>query len=515
MRPVLTAFLPRVTLLACAGAMLPHALAQEGLPLSLPPGFIPSQLLEVEDRYRSAESSGDWQRGMTELAAIARTAKESGERAVWLEAEFAWVKLAAHGNDEEELSDALQQLVFRARDWDMARKEAEIFTWWADLLEDQGEWLRALRAHDGAAQAALADGLISRGAHSLLEMSRLCRGNLHPWRLQQVWTRLAQLEHESGALFDQAARTALASERALAGPLLAPLAPLPAAAPAVDLQPAAAAVKVSAPHAEVGRARFFLTNESTHTVQGTLKAAARTGTVKKWETGDSGHWLTLGPAPARSSSAAAAPAQRALSLRPGERLSVYVEREQPAQHDSVALTWSGPDSEVRATAEYLFAAGEPLSSITSAGSFTLRPGWSVPFYHELNHRGPGVRVEDFQFQASQPCRLEIYDVDGGRHPSVDAGKLLAVDADGDGLFISRGDRLLSDRNADAAADLLIAGRSRSLEVYAWPLVPLAPGENITLTARLRRPEDPAVWRTDAENSLSPLPPAPAPAKGER
>ena len=145
----------------------------------------------------------------------------------------------------------------------------------------------------------------------------------------------------------------------------------------------------------------------------------------------------------------------------------------------------------------------------------MRPGWSVPFYHEINHRGPGVRVADFQFEASVPCRLEIFDVDGGRHPSVDAGRLLAVDADGDGLFASADDELASDINADSAADLLIADRSRSLEVFAWPLVPLLPGEAITLSARLRRPESPEEWRTDAENSLSVLPTAAESAAKDR
>src|SRR6185436_9844147 len=145
----------------------------------------------------------------------------------------------------------------------------------------------------------------------------------------------------------------------------------------------------------------------------------------------------------------------------------------------------------------------PLSSITNAGSFTLRPGWSVPFYQEINHRGPGVRVEDFQIQASVPCRLEIFDVDGGRHPSVDAGTLLAVDAEGDGLFDGPADILNSDLNQDTAPDILIADRSRSLEIFAWPLVTLPPGEAVTVTARLRRPEQPEVWRSDAENSLTP------------
>lgn len=491
-----------LTLAACAGAALSQAAAQdETTPVDMGSllGLSSTRLPEIEARFRDAERSGEWQRGMTELAALARTARESGDRAAWLEAEFAWVKLAAHDHSEEELSDALQELVTRARDWGLSRREADVFSWWGGLMEDQGEWLMALRAHDGAARASLGDRLISRAVLALLEMSRLCRENDHPWRLQQVWARLTQLESESGTSFDKPARAAFDAERILAEPLLAGLPPLAPVTSRVDLQPSATAVKVSSPHAEVGRARFFLTNETNRTVAGTLKAEAKTGVVKTWESGSSGHWLTLGPAAAKS---AAAPAQRKLSLRPGEQLSIYIEREQPAKQDTVSLTWSGAGGEARAAGEFHFASGEPLTSVTSAGSFTLRPGRGVPFYHELNHRGSGVRIEDFQFAASVPCRLEIFDVDGGTHPSVDAGRLLAVDAEGDGVFTSPGDQLASDLNADSSPDLLIADRSRSLEIYAWPLVPLAAGETVTLSARLRRPEDPAAWRTDAENSLS-------------
>jgi hypothetical protein len=125
----------------------------------------------------------------------------------------------------------------------------------------------------------------------------------------------------------------------------------------------------------------------------------------------------------------------------------------------------------------------------------------VPLYHELNYRGPGVAVEDFQFMASVPCRLEIFDVDRVLYPAVDAGELLAVDAEGDGCFTGAEDRLYSDCNGDGAPDVLIGDRSRSLELYAWPLRPLPEGEEIVISARLRRPLRPAEWRTDAESAV--------------
>ena len=470
---------------------------------------------EIAEVTRNAESSGEWRRGMAELAALARTAKEAGERTAWVEAELAWVKLAARDGEETDLDDALQELAARARDWGMSRQEADVYTFWAEYLEDQGEWLMAMRALDRAAQASLGGEYVNSALTALVSMSRLCRENEHPWRLQEVWLRITQVETDLAASIDDPTRELLNRERMEAAPLLEPLVPLAAAPSRVDLQPAQTAVRVSAPHGEVGRARFFLTNESVRTIAGTLKVTARSGVVKKWESGDSGHWLTFGPAPAKTSTkeSSPSPSSRPLSLRPGERLSVYVERELPGVADTVKLTWTSPGGEALATGDFSFAAREPRSSITNAGSLTMRPGWNLPFYQEINHRGHQIRVEDFQFQTSVPCRLEIFDVDGGRHPSVDAGKLLAVDADGDGCFTSSDDRIASDFNDDGQPDLLVGDRSRSLEIFAWPLIPLLPGEEITLSSRLRRPDEAAAWRTDAESRLTaPLDPLPTPGK---
>ena len=503
----------RIALLACAGSALSgNAVSQESTTLEsllrLETGT--GRLDEIAEIARTAEMSGEWKRGMAGLADIALKAEAAGERRTRIAAELAWVRLAARDGDEMDLDDALQELASRARDWGLSRQEAEVYTFWAGHLEDTGEWLMALRALDRAAQASLGGDSVNSALTSLAGMSRLCRDNDHPWRLQEVWLRITQVETELAASIDAATLEMLEIERAEAAPVLEGLVPLSAAPSRVDLQPAQAAVRVSAPHGEVGRARFFLTNESVRTVSGTLKLAARTGTIKKWESGDSGHWLTLGAAAAKKSAPETGPPpSRALSLRPGERLSVYVEREQPGISDRVTLTWTGAGGEALATGDFTFAAKEPRTSLTSAGSLSLRPGWNVPFYHEINHRGHEVKAEDLQFQTSVPCRLEIFDVDGGRHPSVDAGKLLGVDADGDGFFYSDGDRVASDFNADGQPDLLIGDRSRSLEIFAWPLIPLLPGEEVTLYSRLRRPHESAAWRTDSESRLSILPTAPS------
>ena len=83
----------------------------------------------------------------------------------------------------------------------------------------------------------------------------------------------------------------------------------------------------------------------------------------------------------------------------------------------------------------------------------------------------GSVLRDFRITSPTPCRLEFYDLDdtpsGGS--LLHTGRLLAVDADGDGLFQSPGDFLSSDRNQNGQPDIAIAGLSRSLECHAWPL----------------------------------------------
>jgi hypothetical protein len=454
--------------------------------------------IEIGGIAAESEESGNYRAGISELEEIARESRDSGDRAAWVEAELALVRLSDLAGDTG-LNDALQELTVRAREWDLAAQEADVYFYWAARLEREGRWRSALRALEAAAQASLGGNLPSRAVRAFLEMSRLCRTNEHPWRLQQVWLRLQQVEDELRDSLDAAALLALEDERALSFPALEGTVPQKPATPRVDLQPPRSSVKVSRSHGEIGRTKLMLTNETLQTVKGSLSVQPGSAGLKSWSRGLSGQWLTLGDG------AAAAPEKRDLTLRPGEQLNLYVEREPAAAADAVSLLWESGGQKIPADISFLFE-GEtksavPASGFVNAGSFTVRPGWPVPLYQELNYRGPGTSVEDFQFISSVPCRLEIFDADSVLHPSVDAGELLAIDAEGDGCFTGTGDRVFSDSSRDGMPDLIIGNRSRSLELYAWPLSPLPEGEEIIISASLRRPRRPAEWRTDAENTI--------------
>ena len=113
--------------------------------------------------------------------------------------------------------------------------------------------------------------------------------------------------------------------------------------------------------------------------------------------------------------------------------------------------------------------------MVNAGVFQLNAGWSIPLYHEIYHRGTRARVQNLAVSASAACRLEIFDHDTGR--------LLAVDANGDGSYFSPGDRVLEDADRDGWPDLVIGDRARALEICAWPLG--VTGAGITVRAGLR------------------------------
>jgi hypothetical protein len=295
-------------------------------------------------------------------------------------------------------------------------------------------------------------------------------------------------------------RRLLADERLAAQPVLAGLPPLGRGPAGAVLNPPEASALVARPQQEIGRTRIFLSNPTAKELGGSLTATPRVGRAGSWVADESGQTLTVRP----PGEGGADGATRALSLRPGETLSLYVEHLPSAADDMVTLAWQADGGKgVAATSDFFFTDSAAAAAVVSGGNLTTVPGWPVPFYHEINQRTGGVRIEDLGFKASGPCRLEIFDGDERSLAGFPSTRLLAVDGDGDGLFTGPRDEVLSDHNGDGVPDVLVGDRSRSLEVYAWPLG--ATGrEPLTISARLRRPGGGQEgWRTDVEVGLRP------------
>lgn len=419
----------------------------------------------------AAGKKGNPGQARRDLELIAAEAESRGLKAVWLQAQQWWVRFTLEDQPEADLTPALEELLHRVQDWNQIGEEAEIYALWAEVLKSQGQWLMALKALDRTTQLALDAGRVQRAVEAFLEMARLCREADHGWRLRQVWVRLDQVLAARPVTLPEALSEGLAAEKQAGAMLLARTKSAgPAALPAagVDLQPKDSRVMVSAPDKELGRSRFLLTNASAFSVGGTLKVTANGAVVTAWQSGKSGLYITLGQGGNE-------PAARPLRLLPGQQLEVYVEHGPGAAEDTVRVVWDGGEKPVAASGTFYFAEGLPSASVVNAGVFQLHAGWCIPLYHEIYQRGRGARIQNLSVNASASCRLEIYDHDTGR--------LLAVDAEGDGAYTGPGDQVFGDSDRDGWPDLVVGDRARAIEICAWPLG--LTGGGITVTAGLR------------------------------
>jgi hypothetical protein len=456
-------------------------------------------LLEISQWVQDGFAAEDPAAALEALAGLARSAREAGQREVCMEAEIGWLQLAMADADTD-AGDALEELARRARDWGLPREEARVWSWRAEIFGTEGDWLAAFFAHDRASQAALAGGLDNRAVASLLAMARLCREHEHPWRLQHQWARIDRLFAGRLDRLDRETRKLMAEERAAAATLLSGLPLLPRAPVGPVLNPTEASAMVARSHGEIARTRFFRSNPTPGTVVGELTAESRASASATWQADDSGQVLTMGGGDGGQSRAATT--VRSLTLRPGETVSLYLEQLPRAGDNQVGIRWQGAGMS-GASAEFFFTERASPSAIVSGGNLNTVPGWPVPLYHEINQRAGGVRVEDLAFVASVPCRLEVFDGDARSIPGFPSTRLLAVDVQGDGDFRGPGDQVLSDENGDGMPDVLVGDRSRSLEVWAWPLR-AGQGQPVTVAARLRRDAQTGDgWRTDVESGIRP------------
>lgn len=434
----------------------------------------------------AAGKKGNTADARRDLARIALEAESRASRRTWLEAQKWWVRFTLKEDPSMEVSDvspALEDLLSRTREWSLPMEEIGVFALWADLWQESGQWMMAVKAQDRATQIALHSGRVDRALEAFLEMAKLCRSAQHGWRLRQVWVRIDQVLKERPVVLAGRLRTAMAEERTAGARLMAGLAeemPIDG----VDLQPSKSQVMVSAPDREVGRTRFVLTNASPFTVQGTLKISPERSVVTAWETGESGAYVTVGKGETVGSS-------RSLRLLPGQQMPIFVERGPDGGEEKVTVSWTDGTETETASGQFYFRNGQPTTSFVNAGVFQLRAGWSVPLYHEIYHRGTRIHTENLRLTASAECRLEIFDHDTGR--------LLAVDADGDGAFASPGDRVLEDADGDGTPDIQVGDRARALEIFAWPAASSPAG--LTITAGLRDAAASGDWRDDAANEV--------------
>ncbi len=437
-----------------------------------------------------------------EYLSVLAASAEAEVPMAWARAQAGVVENWVKGQQEQEIF-SLQLAPQKLLDEVLARCEAaqltdplsyvwEVQGW---LAMEQGASPLAARAWERAGAYALDHQQVSRAVDLWLMAARTYSHLQHAAHLQECSAQLTLLGQARAAELsaeDQRKITAFQNHPRT----LSVLAVLPAylrqATAERRLQPTTATVQVSNGEREKGRTRFTLANHQTTAMDGLLTLTAASGAVDEWTR--RGAELTIKVRPSLKPGAA----QHPLRLLPGETLKIFVEYHfiTSAQNveDHLQLDWTDAHGSQVAEGEFTSRIGaSPVSQIINANT-ALRGPWPTPFYHEIYYRGRGqkLQIENLLTQIQGPAaRVEIY--------NEETGELLAVDAEGDGLYTGEADSLAdaNDRDDDTRPDLVVGPQNVGcVEVYVFPHLASAAGARLSLQLA-DYATTPAIWRQDA------------------
>jgi tetratricopeptide (TPR) repeat protein len=259
--------------------------------------------------------------------------------------------------------------------------------------------------------------------------------------------------------------------------------------PKVDLQPVA--IIATAEPGGTAVARFRLSNPGSQIVEGTLQITGREATIRFDPVENV---ATVVASAAEGSAHGGVPMQ----IGTGEEILIKVEAAVGAGDGSVRLRWESGEHSATAVCHLRAAsaapADQPGATVTNTSLAWKNPFYAVAFHHPLRVVGG---PHSFRVQASQRCRVEMFD--------AQSGALLAVDADGDGAFRSAGDSVANDANGDAFPELPAeptTGRGE-LEILVFPLAGSGPNtEEIRIEVQTKTTQG---WNAVAHDTLKPPP----------
>ncbi len=228
--------------------------------------------------------------------------------------------------------------------------------------------------------------------------------------------------------------------------------------------------------------RFYLTNPGATPRTGALLIVGRVETPN-WR---NDQWLTMQASPAFKHVVLSRP----LLLSPGESRVIDITG-MPASDGAggtVSCSWM-EDGAVIAEGQWEYRAGgtENRTAVIDAHETRDNPFYLVPINHTVQRRDTeSAEVVDLTVVASAPMRIEAYDGATGR--------LLYVDANGDGDFKDAGDVIASDSNNNNWPDVIFgAGDPMAMLTLYVKAIQLDDLEK-ELTIKLREEGE---WRVDA------------------
>jgi tetratricopeptide (TPR) repeat protein len=216
-----------------------------------------------------------------------------------------------------------------------------------------------------------------------------------------------------------------------------------------------AAMQTQVDVGEYARARFVLYNPHADTLTGdlVLKGVA----TANWLTTGLYWTVDLGMGKAMDRDA------RSMSLSPGEARVVFLQSKAVSSKDAekIALQWNGATN---AAAEWMFETDGAVreTAIVNVSYEKTNPFFHSAFYHDIYYRGTTETTRNICVQTSVPCRIEFV--------NASTGRIMAVDANGDGDFEDAGDVLDQDLDTDGYPDFSFSRDhdADALELLVFP-----------------------------------------------
>ena len=251
-------------------------------------------------------------------------------------------------------------------------------------------------------------------------------------------------------------------------------------AEAVNIQPSLSLT--AALPGQPAHGRFYLINPSANTVQGELHLTGRIDLLK-WQ---NENWLTIGSSPAFPETALSRP----LTLAAGAICVIDITGLPDNNEPDVAVecSWMA-HGETVATSHWSYreSTSGKRTAVIDAHEIQSNPFYLVPIHHMIQRKEKGkAEWVDLTVEASSPMRIEAYD--------ELTGKLLYIDANGDGDFEDEGDLVTSDANRNNWPDILFGANQHLASVVLYVKPEAGQKEEQELTVKLL---DNETWRIDA------------------
>lgn len=387
------------------------------------------------------------------LADVQATVQEARERrwaSIRLGNSAKAARILAHSGDFLEARRIIDATVYEARPLDEPRLLADLLLTRAELQLDAG----ALDGVESDLFEALKwyrqrGGLRSETAAHVLYVRYLRAAG----RTAEAHAALARAEARLNR-FPNARQRAALSREALA---LTDWFPVGGERRATsDLQPVELTTLVAGDWSAKGR--FTLTNPGDATIRGML-AVEGVALETTWDEARLEWQVRIRP------DGTLTRARQAIVLQPLDQATIVLTADAVLARDGrVQLTWRGEADTQSAWWRFSQAAIDSDLAVIDANLAVENPFYSVPLHHyivrQYLHASPSQNIRVI---TSAPCRVELIDPNSGR--------VLAIDATGDGDFRGPGDVIFADGNLDGFPDLRFEKSQRvgALEIQLYPL----------------------------------------------